>query len=511
MQLLKRYKIAVIFFSLAIVVYFSLRFYHIMSLPIFTDEAIYMRWAQIAKSDASWRFISLTDGKQPLFIWITIAFMRIIKDPLLAGRVVSIFSGFGTLIGLYYLGKELFKNQWIGIIAATLYIFYPFGLVYDRMALYDDLVATFYIWTLYFAILLIRNTRLDFAFILGFIVGGGALNKSIELYSIYLLPVLVLLFDFKQKRKWFYLGKWILFVIIAVVISQVIYSILRLSPWFYIIKQKDATFFYSLGDLLHKPFTFWNQNVKDHLSGLFNWLFIYVTLPVLLLAISSVIFYKEYWKEKIILFLYFFTPFVVFSILAKIMYPRYLLFMTISLIPLAAYSLFKIFSLIKNYYINGVIFFLFISMWLWSDFYILTDFAHAPIPSSDLNQYSNDWPAGGGLKEIISYLQNESQNKKIYVGTEGTFGLMPYALELYLINNPNITIKSFWPIYDQPPQEVLLASTKEPTYFIFYQPCPSCKSSGIAPDMWRTTLLYRYTKINPQTYTSLYQINQNTR
>ena len=48
--------------------YFATRIPHLATLPIFTDEAIYIRWGQIAKNDAAWRFISLTDGKQPLFI-----------------------------------------------------------------------------------------------------------------------------------------------------------------------------------------------------------------------------------------------------------------------------------------------------------------------------------------------------------------------------------------------------------------------------------------------------------
>src|SRR6266705_3402180 len=51
---------------LLVVLFFITRFFNILSLPIFTDEAIYIRWAQIALHDANWRFISLTDGKQPM-------------------------------------------------------------------------------------------------------------------------------------------------------------------------------------------------------------------------------------------------------------------------------------------------------------------------------------------------------------------------------------------------------------------------------------------------------------
>ena len=51
------------------------RLTHLATLPIFTDEAIYIRWSQIGMRDANWRFISLTDGKQPMFTWIMMIFL----------------------------------------------------------------------------------------------------------------------------------------------------------------------------------------------------------------------------------------------------------------------------------------------------------------------------------------------------------------------------------------------------------------------------------------------------
>ena len=81
-----------------------------------------------------------------------------------------------------------------------LYVFYPFAQVYDRMALYDGLVGTFYVWALYFSMLLIRKIKLDIAYTLGFVIGGGILTKSSNFFSIYLLPFLLILFDFKQKN-----------------------------------------------------------------------------------------------------------------------------------------------------------------------------------------------------------------------------------------------------------------------------------------------------------------------
>ena len=143
MGFLNKYKREIIIIALIVGVYLLLRLLTLTQLPIFTDEAIYMRWAQIAKNDASWRFISLTDGKQPLYIWLSIIAMRFISEPLIAGRLVSVIAGVITMIGLFFLGKEIFKNRWVGIVSAVLYALFPFALVYDRMALYDTLVVHF--------------------------------------------------------------------------------------------------------------------------------------------------------------------------------------------------------------------------------------------------------------------------------------------------------------------------------------------------------------------------------
>src|ERR1035437_649181 len=90
---------------------FALRFYHLTILPIFCDEAIYIRWAQIMKAEETLRFLPLSDGKEPLFMWIMIPFLKFIHNPLVAGRIVSVLSGLGTLVGVSFLSFLLFKDK----------------------------------------------------------------------------------------------------------------------------------------------------------------------------------------------------------------------------------------------------------------------------------------------------------------------------------------------------------------------------------------------------------------
>ena len=148
----------------------------------------------------------------------------------------------------------------------------------------------------------------------------------------------------------------------------------------------------------------------------------------------------------------------------------------------------------------------FLASFVINDFFIITNFAKASVPQSDKGQFVLDWPAGQGVNETVAFLKEKAKTEKIFVATEGTFGLMPYALELYLVDNPNITIKAYWPVNSTPPQEVLDASKKMPTYAVFYQECPSCPAKGIAPKEWPTTQIFQIKKGEPDTYYTLYQI-----
>ncbi len=501
MNFLKKYKLEIFVLFFLTLAYFISRFYSILDIPIFTDEAIYIRWAQIAKQDANWRFISLTDGKQPMFIWLMMISLRFIQDPLLAGRVVSVGAGFFTLIGMYFLGKEIFKSSKIGFISSALYVIFPMALVYDRMALYDSLVGTFAVWALFFIILLVRNIRLDIALILGMVIGGGVLTKTNAFFSIYLLPLSLILFDWKNKGLKNRLTKWVFFAAIAIVITYGFYSILRLSPFFHIIAEKNAIFVYPLREWLQHPLEFLIVNWQ----AFWDWVTRYLTWPLLFLAIASFFASKNFIREKIALFLWFIIPIISLGLFGRTLYPRFIFFMILSLLPLIAFSLINIYAKLKKKYLFAIFIFLVFILAFKTDYLILTDFTRASIPAADRKQYRSSWEAGGGVKESIEFFEKEAKKGKIYIATQGTFGLMPYALEIYLVNNPNIQIEGFWPIEDKIPAKVVEESKRNPAYFFFYQPCSSCEDIGIAPFHWGLDPILQV-KSGTNNYTSIYRI-----
>jgi len=485
------------------IIYIISRIFNLLHLPIFTDEAIYIRWAQIAQNDAAWRFISLTDGKQPSFIWAQLVTQKIFYDPLVAGRMVSVFAGFGTLIGVFVLTQVLFSNKKMSLLASFLYLIFPFALVYDRLAIYDSMVAMFFVWSLVFGVLLIKHLRLDLALIFGFILGGSVLTKSSGFLTIYLFPLFLLLFNLSRKGIGQRFLKWILLFGVSVFLAYAIYSIQRLSPFFYIIEQKNATFVYPFSEWISHPFTYLSSN----LLGLVDWLLKYMTLPMLGLSISSFIFlYKQNFKEKAFLFLWFLGPFLALAVFGKLIYPRFIFFMTIPLLILSSYSLIYLLGKVKSLYLKIAIMLIFTCVFIYADFKILTDFKNAPIPRIDLEQFVNGWPAGGGVNESIKFFEEEAQDKKIIIATEGTFGLMPYSYEIFLNKNPNIEIRSYWPIKDTLPEDIVKDSSERDVYFVFYQPCPACDYPGAAPISWGMEKIKEYKKGDGSVSLSIYKV-----
>src|SRR5690606_35890955 len=125
----------VLFVIAIIILFFILRLTNLDKWPQFSDEGIYINWAKVAWKDASWRFISVTDGRQPLQTWATIPFLKLFSpNDLVAGRMFAVAAGFAGLIGMFSLLFYLWGKK-AAYIGSLLYIFLPYFVFYERMAL----------------------------------------------------------------------------------------------------------------------------------------------------------------------------------------------------------------------------------------------------------------------------------------------------------------------------------------------------------------------------------------
>lgn len=458
---LLRYRFEIITLLFASFLFFGLRLYSLKFIPIFVDEAIYVRWAQQGLYDPELRLISLVDGKQPLYIWLVSILTSYIYNPLIAGRLVSIVAGFVTLIGLFLLSLELFRNRWVSIISVLLYAVYPFALILNRMAIYESLIGMFAVWSLYVAILLVRYATLGMSLMLGLVLGGSLLTKSSGFINIYLLPTALLLFSFK-KRNFQKLLKYFFLALLAVVLSFFYYSVLLLSNKYYMISEKDAYFIYHFKELIpYHAFDKWAGNILQ----LLHWTFIYLTYPASLLLFLNV---KSFRKEKFLLLFWFVIPIIAIALFGRLLSPRYIFPMTIFLLPIIAVNLKDLYFFLKNKIVYGLVVILGVSFLTFSDYKILTDMSHAPIPQKDIQQYANSFSSGQGLREIIAYLTKQAKKEQIMIATEGIYGSLPTTvIEIYFVHNTSVVRYAFDIRPKELPRELYSKAQTKSVYVIF--------------------------------------------
>jgi 4-amino-4-deoxy-L-arabinose transferase-like glycosyltransferase len=491
---------ALVFSAAVLAVYFFTRLLHLTIIPIFTDEAIYLRWAQIGLHDPQFRFISLTDGKQPLFVWLAMAAMKFISDPLVAGRLVSVGSGLISLTAVWLLTRELFGKK-TGYFALVVYLLLPITLLYDRLALMESLLLGLGTTSVLLAVLLAKHLRLDLALLLGGVLGAALLTKSPGIFYFYLFPTsLIFLRGEEGRRRWRQFLVWMALAALVVLVAQFFVNLQRLSPWFYMIKEKNHNFVVTTRELRAAPWRW----LPGNLRAFSHWIVGYLTPPVVLLVVLGAVGSLFTHRRAVLLLAgYFFIPLIASALFGKIIYARYLMFFIMPLLIMAGRGLeMTFFWLLRRGRVSvvsaGLLSLLLLAPAIRTDVFLVTNPPLAEIPDNDKNQYVDDWPAGYGSREVVAFLKEKAREGKVTVATEGTFGLMPYALELYLVDNPRVEILSYWPV-DEIPPEVVSRARDHPTYFVFNQ-------TQAVPQNFPLRLISRYRKGGSGKFLRLYRV-----
>lgn len=418
-----------------LLIFFILRFQNLQSIPVFCDEAIYLRWSQVIKNVETLRFIPLTDGKQPLFMWITSALYKFISDPLLAGRFISVMSGATITIGLFIF-STIFFNRRVSIISALLYVFLPFTFFFDRLALPDTLLSLFGLTSLLFAFLLAKYPRLDLSLILGFSLGFAWLTKSPAIYFVVLSFLTFIFYNRTNYKKIYY-------PLISAFLGFMIYNILRLGPQFHQIALRNQDYVWSIGEIIKHPLDPLIPHLRDIISLYIN----YVSLPLIILVIIGFIVTKK--KNilvplNIILFLWWILPLIANAAMAKVFTARYILFTLPPLILLMSVGINNFYSYFnKTYKLNKLLPSFIIAICLIFNLVFIYQISTNPFNTkltSTETGYLSGWTSGWGIKEASAYLIDRSNYANIIVGTEGYFGTLPDGLQIYTDSKKQLTV-----------------------------------------------------------------------
>jgi 4-amino-4-deoxy-L-arabinose transferase-like glycosyltransferase len=443
----KYFKISLLF-SLLFLYFFS-RLQNLTSIPVFGDEAIYIRWAQIIQSEETLRFIPQTDGKQPLFMWINAVTLKLIADPLVAARFVSVMAGFAILIFLFlttaiflnYSSKEknifnfvktsVINNFYPSLFSSLIYVFIPFSFFFDRLALADTLLSFFGLFSLFFSLLLAKYPRLDLSLILGFVLGLAWLTKSPAIYFIVLSFFTFLLFNLSTL-------KYLIFPTVSAILAFLIYNILRLGPQFSQIALRNQDYLWTLSEILIHPL----DPLKPHLFDTYYLYQNYLSLPLLIFTLIGLFFYLKKNKlafKYLILASWWILPLISNAAMAKVFTARYILFTLPPLLILLSIFISYFLSLIKSHYFKAILIVAIFIPNLYFIFQLSTRPFYQNLYSTETG-YLKDWTSGWGIKEAADYLKERSKVSNVIVGTEGAFGTLPDGLQIYTNKVPQLTV-----------------------------------------------------------------------
>ncbi|MEW6102568.1 MAG: glycosyltransferase family 39 protein [bacterium] len=404
--------------------------------PLFGDEAIYIRWAQIIQENPKeWLFVPNTDGKQPFFMWLN-AFLTIplFNDPVYAGRLVSVLASSLTLIAIFILSMLLFSWH-CAIFSALFYIFSPYHLFYSRMALVDTLLGTFAILTMLFTLLLMEKRHIVWALGIGICIGCAFLTKSPGMFLF--LPAFLSIFIFKKQKS---LGIW-LYLLFAFVVAASLISINFFSPQKPIITEAGSILhhksFFVFSNLSLETPKIWLRNFIS-LGKYIHFSFPYLFIPFLLFAVYRM--FRHHSNKDLFLGVFSLLPMTVIALIGTSPFTRYYLFALLSLfIILGEIVVFlKAKWLISSFLVLPC---------LYLDFFLVFSFdkAHLPYGEKNLqNPFTNiSGYCGFGSKDALLFLKENVKDKVIlFLPTD--WGCPSDYLFMYLKDDKRFTIYEAW-------------------------------------------------------------------
>lgn len=382
------------------------------------------------RAEPTLRFLPLSDGKTPLFMWTLMPVLKFIEDPLFAGRFLSVISGLATMVGVFALTMRVFNIR-VALWASLLYVIVPYTVFFDRMALVDSMLSAFTIWALYFILWLAKAPRLDLAMILGLLLGGAWLTKTPAVLNLFLLPASFLAFK-RVKGDQYKLVKLFLFWGVAIVIAFFMYNGLRLGPNFHLLSSRNADYVFSPLELVGRPL----DPFIPHLRDMADWFPKLLTWPVLGLMVYGLWFMVKI-KNRAgwVILAWAIIPLLLEMAFLRTFTARYLLPSIPLLLILAGYGLEKISNEIL---IPFLLIILVISSFNFN-YQLLTSPPPEALPLEERKGYFEMWTAGYGFSEIAQFLIAQKENGSVVVGTEGFFGTLPDGLYIYL-DKSNIAV-----------------------------------------------------------------------
>ncbi len=314
-----RFILIVILISLLTIL---LRSTNLLLHPLYLDEGSYIAWAHLFSEDPGFAYVSLQDGKTPLYFWLLATIRPFFMDSLMTGRALSTIAG--GITAFCWMLITGWHHHRRGILFGILFLVVPYAFLVERMAFVDSLFTAF-------VSLSVLGLFLAQRYLWWSLLAGGTLalaymtKTTAKLILIAELIILVLwALQHLATRRWrLVLCTLITAVIIAILYRELI-SYMQVGAYRFwdMIGNKERDLTYSLPQIInlltHKP---WAYFEFAELMG--QYLFHYVG-GLLLLVFLGLWRILRHHREWLWLLLYALLLMAGILLAGKVMASRYL-------------------------------------------------------------------------------------------------------------------------------------------------------------------------------------------
>lgn len=420
-----------IVFSLFVI----LRFTNLSLVPIISDEAEHLYFADKIAKNLNNIFISFNaNTPYPFMVWV-LALIKLtvgsFVDPLTSGRFLAVSGDMISALVIFLIGKKFF-DRGVGIFSSLVYIALPLNFLHSRFVILESMANMFALIVIYFIILILGKPPKESIPVKYYLLTSAFFvlaffTKTISLVTIFPVIFLPVIFSLKDGRFEFDTEKLRICYkrLILSLTGGIIFCLSVVAPLF----NKYTTMVNTTFDINSAFFNLF----KLQLHKTVIWLGSYLTVPLLvtvfLIASFSVVFKR--WKMFYIA-LWFFSICIINSIFSKYYFPRHIFALASPAALLLGAGTYLICK--RNKFFPAVLITAIISFLLIKDIAIVTS-PLSILVGEDRQQFYETWVSGANLDKIAENLRNLSRDKQINVYYEQNV-LISWALpNLYNTGN----------------------------------------------------------------------------
>jgi len=414
----RRFRLGLLVFSAA---YLLVRVPRLTLLPPFNDELIYLRYTQLITQGWEHLFVAYTAvGKQSLYLWLSASVWPLFADPLTAMRATSVACGLGALWATMLLAHKLQGERfpWLPITAGALYVFSPFTVFHERLALYEPLVNLISMLAVFLSLHLVLSRRGRDAMWLGLALGLGLITKY---YCFFFLayPFLAMLDAWLTEKKR-PTGRLLALAFGAVALATAVRYAVNIKPFFLI---KTGTPSIDITEYLVGDASGVLQRIVPNLRHVGMIYEQYLGLPLLALIVLGAVLIAVRRPAGMLAPLLAAVGATALQVLLteRMIFARYLYFTFPFLLLTALYGLFtaaqwlapRVLPNIRperaHPALAGIVVAAIALAYLPTSLAIVRDPANAPLEPVDRWQHVTGWTAGYGLAEARAFMLAEAE------------------------------------------------------------------------------------------------------